>query len=201
MSSIARSAFLAVSVLAVTSVASAGIVVSTSEGVWTTRVTLAGKTVETESFSSYAGLYGSPLSGSTGAVNWTATAAGGIEVKDGVFSTQHAVPLTFTFDPAVVRGVAGNFFATNADWTVATALVNIQLGDGTTYEGIISSQEAFTGFWSTGAGITSITIDAMDLDGNAVHPSIDRMLFAVPAPGALALIGALGLVAPRRRRD
>jgi MYXO-CTERM domain-containing protein len=208
MNSIARSSFLAVSVLAVSSVASAGIVVSTSEGVWKTRVNAAGKGIETETFDSLEnGVYVSPFLGKTGSVNWMAAAVGGVSVADGVFSTKAAVPLTFTFDPTVVQGVAGNFFAANSSHSsVVTALVNIQLGDGTSYEGIISSREAFTGFWSTGAGIASITIDAMDLQGNAVYPSIDRMLFAVngnpsPAPGAIALLGAVGLVGGRRRRD
>jgi MYXO-CTERM domain-containing protein len=188
------------------STASASIVVSTSEGVWRARANAAGKAVVTEDFNSYEGYYASPLSGTTGPVNWTATASNGLFAHAGVFSTNSPEPLTFNFDPAVVRGVAGNIFATYIDFTVAPALVDITLGDGTTYEGEISSSSAFTGFWSTGAGIASISIDAMDLGGTAVFPSVDRMLFAVngspsPAPGALALLGAVGLIGARRRRD
>ena len=206
MSSLLLRSFVAVAVLSASSVASAGIVVSTSESVWTARVNAAGKAVVTEDFNSFGGYYASPLSGTTGSVNWTATSSNGLFASGGVFSTNFPVPLTFTFDPAVVRGVGGNIFATYLDFSVASALVDITLGDGTAYEGEISGSSAFTGFWSTSAGIASITIDAMDLQGNAVYPSIDRMLFAVngnpsPAPGAIALLGAVGLVGGRRRRD
>lgn len=192
-------------VLAVVSfapVASAGIVVSTSESVWRARVGAAGKSVVTEDFSGFNGFYASPLAGHSGSVSWTATASLGLFAHAGIMSTNAPEPITFTFDPSVVRGVGGNLFATYADFSVASALVDITLGDGTAYEGEISSASAFTGFWSTGAGIASITIDSFSLDGRDVYPSVDRLLFGatVPAPGAVALLGAVGLIGGWRRR-
>jgi MYXO-CTERM domain-containing protein len=64
---------------------------------------------------------------------------------------------------------------------------------------LVSSTSQWQGFWSNGPAITSISIQVMG--SGTLYPSADSISVAViPAPGALALLGAAGLVGGRRRR-
>ena len=183
--------------------ASAAIVVTNNSAIWNFQVAAAGLSVETETFNAIAdGPYGSPFSGSTASVAWTASAVGGLYVQDGVFSTTWSnVALTFTFSPGV-RAVAGNFFGTDVDFGNAEVYFAVALSNGTTYEGYADSPGDFTGFRSTTSEtISQITITVENATGTqAVFPSVDNLYFGVPAPGAVALLGAAGLLGYRRRR-
>jgi hypothetical protein len=161
-----------------------------------------GNYVFTEDFNDIAdGFYSSPFVDSTGPVNWSATAAGGLFVNAGVFSTNTPETMTFNFSGAALNGVGGNFFATDIGFNAVPALIFVSLNDGTSYAGVISNTSTFTGFYSTGAAITSISVQAFS-PSTPVYPSVDNMKFAtlVPAPGALALLGLAGVVGGRRRR-
>lgn len=181
------------------STAQAAIITFTQQSVWEGYSVFQGKTVITETFDGIAdGFYASPYSGTTGPVNWTASANGGIYVQGGFFSTNNPETLNFDFG-AGVAGVAGNFFATDINFNVVPAFVYLTLNDGTSYLGYIDSQTAYTGFYSTGALITGLQIQATQ-PGGTVYPTVDKLQFAVvPAPGALALLALAG-VASRRRR-
>ena len=73
----------------VASSASAGIVVYTNQSIWNARVTTDGLVVETETFNDVTdGFHGSPFSGSTASVAWSASASAGLYAQGGVFSTQ-----------------------------------------------------------------------------------------------------------------
>lgn len=186
----------------VASSASAAIITFTQQNVWEGYSALQSIAVYTETFNGISnGFYASPYSGSTGPVNWTASATGGIYVQGGLFSTNNPETLTFNFGSGV-NGVAGNFFATDINFNVVPAFVYLTLNDGTSYIGYIDSQTAYTGFFSTGALITGLQIQATQ-PGGTVYPTVDNMQFAtndvVPAPGALALLALAG-VAGRRRR-
>ena len=191
---------------AIASSSSAAVIVFTNEFVWDTYANSDGSPQFTETFESYNGFYASPLTGSTGGVNWSANAVGGIYVgavgSSKALSTNNPTPMTITFTGQAVRGVAGNIFGTDINFTVVPSIVQLSLQDGTSYIGFVDQATAFVGFYSTGAAITSITISAQPLPGgtNDVYATFDNMTFAVPAPGALALLGLAGLAGSRRRR-
>jgi MYXO-CTERM domain-containing protein len=187
---------------AITSVSSAAIFVFNQQTTWETFAGVYGDFIFTEDFNDIAdGGYASPFAHSTGPVNWSATAGGGLFVNGGVFSTNLPETLTFNFSGAPLNGVGGNFFATDISFNLVPALIFVTLNDGTSYAGVITSTSTFTGFYSNGAAITSIAVQAFS-SGAPVYPSVDNLKFAtaVPAPGALALLGLAGLVGGRRRR-
>ena len=188
--------------LSFSSVASAALYVSPNEGIYNTLVASIGCTSYTETFGSTpTGFLASGYSSSTGPVNWSATATGGLYVQAGLFSTNNSgQALTFDFSaPGLsVQAVGGNFFATDVSFNVVPAVVVVLLDDGTSYVNLMTLESSFVGFISTGAAISSITLSlplASDL-----YPTVDRMVFGVvPAPGAIALLGLAGFVGLRRR--
>ena len=166
------------------------------------RVIAPPRVLGSEDFSDIAnGFHASPFAHSTGPVDWTATATDGFVMNSGDFSTLAPETMNFSFSGAPVYGVGGNFFATDAVFTAIPALLFISLSDGTTYAGVVSNPNTFTGFFSTGASITSLSVTAVGVAVTA-FPTVNDMAFAttVPAPGALALLGLAGAVAGRRRR-
>ena len=82
------------------------------------------------------------------------------------------------------------------NFAVQPTFLRVTLSDGSGFIGSINSATAFTGFYSTGALITSITISV----DSGEYPTADTLSIVVPAPGAVALLGAAGLVGRRRRR-
>ena len=194
--------------VAFSSSASAAIVVYTNQAIWSSRVAIDGLVVEQETFNSIKpGEYASPFGGSTASVEWSAQADNGLFVQDGVLSTNSPETLTFTFTPGV-RAVGGNFFGTDIDFQNASVIFTVALSNGTSYTGEASSPASFTGFRSTTAAtISSLSIDVEPAAGftdvPAVFPSVDNLYFGVtaPAPGAVALLGAAGLIGLRRRRN
>ena len=157
----------------------------------------------TENFNAYSGAYASPLTGSAGAVNWSATASAGLNVAGGQLSAGSPGPMTIAFSGASVYGVSGNFFGTDGASTVVPSLVLVSLNDGTSYLNLIDTATVFVGFVSTGAAISSISVSAQPLPGGTTSgfPTVDNLGFAyVPAPGAIALLGLAGLATSRRRR-
>lgn len=182
--------------------ASAAVIAFTQKFVWEAYVNAQSNSIFLEDFNDIAdGFYASPFSSSVGPVNWNALATGGLYVQGGQFSTNVATALTFNFGPDV-RGVGGNFYGTDISFNVVPSIVTISLADGTSYVGFVDSSATYTGFYSTGAAITSLTISATPSSGGAaVYPTADNVQFAVvPTPGALALLGLAGLAGSRRRR-
>ena len=194
--------------VAISSPASAAIVVYVNQGLWNSAVTNAGMAIETETFNEIDnGYHGSPFGGGTASVQWSASASDGLFVQDGVFSTNSPETLTFTFTPGV-RAVGGNFFGTDFDFNAASVIFTVSLSNGTSFTGEASSPASFTGFRSTTAAtISSLSIDVEPAQGfmgegvPPVYPSVDNLYFGVPAPGAIALLGAAGLIGFRRRRN
>jgi hypothetical protein len=189
----------AASALALSGAASAGIISFNDSSLFALFASSAGKEVATEEFSSYAGFYTSPLTGNFATApgfTWTATATGGLFADGGFMSTNNPTSVTFSFNQGV-QGVGGRFFATDFAFAVQPTFLNITLSDGSGFIGSINSATAFTGFYSTGALITSITISV----DSGEFPTADTLsIIVVPAPGAVALLGAAGLVGRRRRR-
>lgn len=192
--------------LAVGSSASAGIVVTTDSGVWGVRNAVAGLTpVSADLGSIQDGYYVSGTSWTSGAITWTGSAAGGLYVKGAKLSTNNPVPLTISFG-AGVKSFAAVFSATDIDFGYLPGrLFEINLDNGTVFTGLTQSlgdpNRAFVGFVATGTSvITGFTIAVDSLGGPEAYATVENMFFAVPAPGALTLVGAAALVGANRRR-
>ena len=188
----------AASALALSGAASAGIISFNDQSLFALFATDNGKVVATEEFSAYSGFYTAPLTGnfaSAPGFTWTATATGGLFADAGRMSTNNPEALTFTFNQGV-QGVGGRFFATDFNFAVQPTFLRVTLSDGSGFIGSINSATAFTGFYSTGALITSITFSV----DSGEYPTADTLSIVIPAPGAVALLGVAGLAGRRRRR-
>ena len=185
--------------------ASAAIATYSQFSLWGQDVVAAGASVATETFNSYGtSYYASPLTGSVGGINWSATATGGLFCSTGYFSTNNPVSATFTFAPGVMS-VGANIFGTDSNFNIVAARITVTLADGSYYIATTSSPTDFVGFISNGAAISTLTMNAVGAPGSNVYVTADNMycgvVGVVPAPGAVALIGLAGLVASRRRRN
>ena len=152
----------------------------TNNTVWSSFVASQGKTVATETFNSYYGLYPNGHTGNAGGIQWTASApgeVGGLYADLGFMSTNEGWLLTFNFSPSV-KGVAGNFFATDSDFTILPANIGVQLADGT-YVGYAASAADFVGFYSNGAAISNITVSVLGNFSNLTFATADNLYFAV----------------------
>ena len=197
-----RIAFSAAAMTVVmTQAASAAMITFTNSTLWNSFSVGQGKTVATENFNSYNGFYANGLTGNAGGIQWTASAPGNLYAGSGFMSTNAPEALlTFNMSPSV-QGVAGNFFATDANFNVLPAIIGVQLADGSAYVGYAASAADFVGFYSTGASIASISVSvAGNLPAGTNFATVDNLYFAVPAPGALALVGFAGLVGGARKR-
>ncbi len=192
---------LAISVV-MTQAASAAMVTFTNNTLWTNFAASQGNSaVATETFDSYNGFYLNGLTGNAGGIQWTASAPGELYAGSGYMSTNSAdALLTFTLSPSV-QGVAGNFFATDASFNILPAIIGVQLADGSAYVGNATSLSDFVGFYSTGASISTISITVVgNLPAGTNFATVNNLYFAVPAPGAVALIGLAGLIGGSRKR-
>ena len=184
-----------------TQAASAAMVTFTNNTLWSSFSAAQGKTVATETFNSYNGFYLNGLTGNAGGIQWTASAPGELYAGSGYMSTNTAdALLTFNVSPSV-QGVAGNFFATDANFNILPAIIGVQLADGSAYVGNATSLSDFVGFYSTGASISTISITVVgNLPAGTNFATVNNLYFAVPAPGAAALIGLAGLIGGSRKR-
>ncbi len=188
---------------AISSSVSAAITTYSSFIFWGEDVVAAGESVATETFNSYNGYYASPLTGSAGGINWSATATGGLFCDSGYFSTNNPVAATFTFAPGVMS-VGANIFGTDSLFNLVSAKITVTLADGSSYVARSNGPADFVGFISNGAAISSLTMYAVGTAGStsSVYVTADNMYFgvtAIPAPGAAALLGLAALVSRRRR--
>ena len=181
--------------------ASAAIATYSNFSSWQQDVVAAGSSVATETFNSYNGYYASPLTGSTGGINWSAAATGGLFCQSGYFSTNNPVAATFTFAPGVMS-VGANIFGTDNSFNLLPARITVTLADGSSYIASTTGPSDFVGFISNTAAISSLTMAASDTAPGDIYVTADNMYFGVvPAPGSLALLASAGLSATRRRRS
>lgn len=146
-----------------------------------------------------------PLNYSGNGFSYTITASGpnnaGLYNDPGVVSTNNALDgILVTFTSGNVTAVGGNFWATDINVFPIPATVTITTSDGQSSSFTSAGPNSFRGFTSN-VLITSIFIDAADTPANA-WSTMDNLYVgqAIPAPGAMALLGLGGLAAARRRR-
>lgn len=181
------------SLLAGLQAAEAGLVSTNSQTLWTNRVSNAGLTVATQDFAGFSGAYAS-LAGVTGGVSWSSTS---VEVSSGVVRSATGNSVTFSFAPGV-KFVGGNFFGVASDFTVVPVVFSVSLNGGGGYTGMSVGPAGFTGFSATGA--TSISSLTVTVNSASAFSAVDSLYFGVPAPGAIALIGAAAVIATNSRR-
>jgi len=186
---------------AIVASAQAAFITFGNQTLWSQFATGNGWQVATETFDGVAdGFYAGSYSGSVSGVNWTGSAANGIYVQGGLFSTNNPEQLDFTFSPGV-QGVGGNIFGTDLSFSVVPCIIQVTLADGSSYVNYATTAADFVGFYSTGAAISSMSIQTTATGAGDVYPTLDNLYFTVvPAPGALALLGLAGLSAAARRR-
>jgi hypothetical protein len=183
--------------------ASAEVAVFTNFGVWDSAVTANGQTVADENFNSYGAgtpmtLTGSPVPAS--GITWTASAPSyGLVTAGGTVRTASATDaLVFDFAPGV-QGIGGNIY-TSVLGASSFAFIQVTLADGVSYFGNSDNAGMFIGFYSDTTSIAKLTITVYQVVGAPSYATVDNLFFAVPAPGALALLAAAGLVGVRNRR-
>lgn len=194
--SLAAAAFAAGSVA---SASSAAIISFNDSGLFAQFAAVNGASVATEGFDSYSG-FAPEYTGNLLGVAWEArtTGFGGMYAQGGVMSTNNPGTMYFDFAGGVT-GVGGQFFATDISFSFVPSTITVGLADGSGFIGLVNSASQWQGFWSNGPAITSISIQVMG--SGTLYASADSISVAViPAPGALALLGAAGLVGGRRRR-
>jgi hypothetical protein len=182
---------------------SAEVAVFTNFGVWDSAVTANGQTVADENFNSYGAgtpmtLTGSPVPAS--GITWTASAPSyGLVTAGGTVRTASATDaLVFDFAPGV-QGIGGNIY-TSVLGASSFAFIQVTLADGVSYFGNSDNAGMFIGFYSDTTSIAKLTITVYQVVGAPSYATVDNLFFAVPAPGALALLAAAGLVGVRNRR-
>lgn len=198
-----KSAFVpALCAVAVTSAASATVSIASSLAAYNYLVTTSGYNVsQTFNFMSDNGYYAS-LSGGSGWNAYNITATGGIYAIPGMVSTNYNdTALTITFSSGQVYGIGANVYNTDVNFAVLSGtLVEVTLDDGKSYVATSSSTN-FIGMVNSTASITSVTFRPLGTSSPAAFLTISNMVVStVPAPGAVALLGAAGLVRSRRRR-
>ena len=184
--------------------ASASVTVFTNFGVWGSAVTANGQTVATETFNGYGPgtatfLTGSPLPAS--GITWTATApTHGLVTNGATLRPDTATEdLVFDFAPGV-HGIGGNIYTSVLGETPSFAYIKVTLADGVSYFGNSDNPEMFIGFYSDTTSIAKLTITVYQAPGASSYATVNNLYFAVPAPGALALLAAAGLIGGHNRR-
>ncbi len=182
------------------SVASADLTIFSQYDVWEVFSALNGDDVVfADSLDGFTG-YADTASGTLGPILWSAVADGGLFGNGDYLSTNAAnVQLVINLDPGV-HGVGGNFFGTDINFNVVSSIVQVTLADGTSYVASVNTADQFIGFYTASSTINEITVFATDGTGN-VWATADNLAVAVPAPGALALLGVAGGLGRRRRRN
>lgn len=126
--------------------------------------------------------------------------------------------LVFAFDGATIpapagsdfvsglRGIGGGFRFFDESGNSVSGRITLTLSNGDSLVRNYNSDQAFAGFWLTDeqAVITSLKLDRFGSSGSGFFIGAHTMYLGyagIPAPGAIALLGAAGLIASNRRRD
>ena len=154
-------------------------------------------------------------SGGNGWSSWTATSSSGemVSTGNGIYSTPAGSSIILDFtgpvgpDNGGLRGIGGGFQFFDSEGVFVPGKIWLKLSNGTSIFKNFNNDSAFAGFWLTDPTltITGLTIEPAGAAAAANFVGIDTLYLGyagapVPAPGAIALLGAAGLIATRRRR-
>ena len=160
-------------------------------------------------------IVGGAASGGTGWSSWTATSSSGemMSTGNGIYSTPAGSSIILDFTGPVgadfsgLRGIGGGFQFFDAAGGFVPGKIWLKLSDGTSIFKNFNTETAFAGFWLTDPTltITGLTIEPAGTAAATSFVGIDTLYLgwagaSVPGPGAIALLGAAGIVATRRRR-
>ena len=158
-------------------------------------------------------IVGGVASGGTDWSSWTATSSSGemVSTDTGIYSTPAGSSIILDFTGPVgpenggLRGIGGGFQFFDSAGAFVPGKIWLKLSDGTSIVRNFNTETAFAGFWLTDPTltITGLTIEPAGTAAAANFVGIDTLYLGyagVPAPGAIALLGAAGLIATRRRR-
>lgn len=156
--------------------------------------------------------------------SWSATGgSGGVTTSTGVdgdsiFSSPANSSLTFTFSGSTstsaedgfvsgLRGIGGGFRFFSASGQSVSGRIILRLSTGESIIRNFNNDDAFAGFWLTDPSTTITGLTLEPFSGSTANYFIGAHTLylgyagvAIPAPGALALLGLGGLVGGRRRR-
>ena len=158
-------------------------------------------------------IVGGVASGGTDWSSWTATSSSGemVSTGTGIYSTPAGSSIILDFTGPVgpenggLRGIGGGFQFFDANEAFVPGKIWLKLSNGTSIFRNFNSETAFAGFWLTDPTltITGLTIEPAGTAAAANFVGIDTLYLGyagVPAPGAITLLAAAGIVATRRRR-
>lgn len=187
--------------LACSTAAFAGVTAFSSELAFNAAANAAGLDLFSQGFSSYSGTY-ADVSGAINGVAWAAQSSTTLSAASGIISTSdNGGSITISFGGTPTTAIGGDFFSLNTSGGRISAVALITLADGQTFINTIGGGQ-FRGYVSDGAAIRSISLTPYT--NFASRPSIERLIVgtvaAVPAPGAIALLGLAGAFGSRRRR-
>jgi len=110
-------------------------------------------------------------------------------------------------DGSGVHGIGGDFGFRSASGESQAGEIELELSTGDSLVREISAGSPFAGFWTLNpeVTITGITLRPLGTASGAFFATVDNLYMAygglpVPAPGAMALLFAAGLVGASRRR-
>ena len=152
-----------------------------------------------------------------------AASGGSVEVVDHdgdtlIYSNPARSALEFTFDGPTqeeggftggLRGIGGGFRFFNQYGDSINGKLTLTLSTGERLIRNFNSDESFGGFWLTDPNvvITSLTLEPFGSSGGQNYVGATNLYMGyagvtepIPAPGAVALLAAAGLVGARRRR-
>ena len=214
-----RSIFALASSAAIVASAEANIVAFTNYGEWAgasanSELELFASPVEsvihTETFNGGPSATAASISGGSAWNAWTATASAsaGVQTNGSALVAAAAGNSMFLTFPNAgeapgVLGVGGNFRLYNANGQKVDGRLWVRLANGSSIVRNFTADDNFVGFWSDdlAAPITGLRIQPMGSAASTFFVGIDNLFLAsVPAPGALALLGAAALVGTNRRR-
>jgi hypothetical protein len=212
-----RSFFAIVSSAAIVASADAAIVAFTNYGDWAgasanAELALFDSTftpaMHTETFNGGPTASAPSLTGGSSWNAWTATAASGVQTTGAALTASSAGnALLLSFPNAggapALLAVGGNFNLYNSVGQKVDGRIWVRLANGSSIVRNFTANDNFVGFWSDDitAPIMSMRIQATGSGASAFTVGVDNLyLAAVPAPGAVALLGAAALVGWNRRR-
>jgi hypothetical protein len=158
-------------------------------------------------------IVGGAASGGTDWSSWTATSSSGVmrTTGTGIYSTPAGSSIILDFTGPIgpsnggLRGIGGGFQFFNSEGVFVPGKIWLKLSNGTSIFRNFNTETAFAGFWLTDPEltITGLTIEPAGTAAAANFVGIDTLYLGyagVPAPGAITLLAAAGIVATRRRR-